>query len=164
MWSSSIVVPCLTRTKREIESVRGEYDAYVRADAETSTFGVLKEDELNTQLEATRAQRDATERLIEANSAAATSAVALPGVSEALLTKNTQLELVLTQLEKDLRELGDSVAALRAFDSATRGLFQGSITKLKSATADTVALLKQLGGTDGGSRGDRGGRTQALAF
>lgn len=151
-----IIAPCVTRAKSEIDAIQGELDTYIREDAKVSRYGVLKEDELNTQLIATKNQRDATERLIEFNDRAAESAAALPGLSGAVQLKNTQLVLVLNQLVKDIGELKERLAALQAFASATQGLFRDGVTKLESAISDTVALLAQLSGTDGGSRAGGG--------
>nr|WP_246313058.1 alpha/beta hydrolase [Leifsonia shinshuensis] len=141
-----VVVPCIARAKGEIDAIRGELDTYVREDAKVSRWGVLKEDELTTQLVATTTQRDATERLMEANSHAADSAVAVPGLSESLRMANTQLQLVLNELERQIRDLEDRLTALQAFASATQGLFRDGLSKLDSAIRDTVALLEQLGG------------------
>ncbi|GAB3581982.1 hypothetical protein GCM10027406_24160 [Leifsonia lichenia] len=151
-----IITPCITGAKAELAVIRSELDTYVLADAKVSRFGVLKEDELNTQIIATRNQRDATERLIEFNISAADLIVAAPGLSGALQLKNAQLELVLGQLEKDLRDLEGRLGALRAFDSATQGLFRDGVTKLEAAIRDTVALLEGLGLRDGDSRAGGG--------
>lgn len=147
-----IIAPCITRAKGELDAIRGELDTYVLADSKVSRYGVLAEDALHTQLIATRNQRDATEQLIEFNISAGDLIVAAPGLSGALQLRNAQLELVLNQLENDLRDLDARLGALRAFASATQGLFRDGVTRLEAAISETVALLEQLGPTNGGSR------------
>jgi hypothetical protein len=63
---------------------------------------------------------------------------------------NSRLEMVLAQLESDIRDLTERLHLLRAFDAATRGLFTDSLDKLTSATGETIALLAQL--NDPGTR------------
>lgn|GEM_PF-3534187 len=147
-----IIAPCITRAKAELDAIQGELDAYVLADEKVSRFGVLQEDGLKVQIVATRNQRDATEQLIEFNISTGDIFAAAPGLSGALQLKNAQLELVLAQLEKDLRDLEDRLGALRAFASATQGLFRDGVTQLEAAIGDTVALLEQLGRAEGGAR------------
>ncbi|WP_309857986.1 hypothetical protein [Leifsonia sp. 1010] len=141
---AQIIAPCVKEAKDEIDSIAGELETYTSEDSKVSTFGVLKEDELNTQLTATKKQRDATEHQIEVHERAANSSTAVPGLSEALQAKNAQLELVLNQLEKDITELEDKLKALRDFASATKGLFMGRLENLAAATGDVIALLKSL--------------------
>lgn len=141
---AQIVAPCVKEAKDEIDSISGELETYTSEDSKVSRFGVLKEDELNTQLTATKKQRDATEHQIEVHERAANSSTAVPGLSEALEAKNAQLELVLNQLEKDIHELEDKLKALRDFAAATKGLFMGRLENLAGATGDVIALLKSL--------------------
>jgi hypothetical protein len=147
---AQVITPCISDAKSEIDSIQSELDTYARGDSKVSQYGVLKEDELNTQLTATKNQRDATERLIEVNRDAANAATAVPGLSESLHATNTRLEIVLTQLENDVRDLEDKLQALRDFASATRGLFLENLENLAAVTGDTVALLKQLNETHSG--------------
>ncbi|MFJ3393363.1 hypothetical protein [Leifsonia aquatica] len=144
---SQVIAPCITEAKGEIDAVQGELERYVYEDAKVSRYGVLKEDELNTQLAATKSQRDATELQIDANSLAAAAAVSVPGLGESLAATNSRLELVLTQLDDDIRDLEDRLQALRAFASATSGLFMDTLESLAAVTGDTVALLNQLNQT-----------------
>lgn len=141
---AQIIAPCVKEAKDEIDSISGELETYTSEDSTVSRFGVLKEDELNTQLTATKKQRDATEHQIEVHERAANSSTAVPGLSEALEAKNAQLELVLNQLEKDIHELEDKLQALRAFAAATKGLFMGRLENLAGATGDVIALMKSL--------------------
>ncbi|TDQ03358.1 MULTISPECIES: alpha/beta hydrolase [unclassified Leifsonia] len=157
---AQIIAPCVTEAQDEIDAISGELETYTSEDCKVSTYGVLKEDELNTQLTATKKQRDATEHLIEVNASAAT---AVPGVGDALELKNAQLELVLNQLEKDIHELEDKLTALRSFASATTGLFTESVKKLSAATSETVALLHQLA-SGGDGRGAVAARMRAVGF
>jgi hypothetical protein len=159
---AQVIAPSLSRAKDEIASIQEDLDAYTQEDAKVSQYGVLKEAELNTQLMATRNQRDATERQIEANRDAA---AALPGLGDALEIKNRQLELVLAQLENDIRELEAKLQALRNFSARTNGLFLDSLENLAAATGDTIALLKQLNETQIGFSfvGDTAGGLGALA-
>ncbi|MFJ8896134.1 alpha/beta hydrolase [Leifsonia sp. NPDC102414] len=162
-----IIAPCITGAKAELDAIQGELDTYVVADEKVSRFGVLQEEGLKVQIVATRNQRDATERLIEFNISTGDIFAAAPGLSGALQLKNAQLELVLAQLEKDLRDLEDRLGALRAFASATQGLFRDGVTQLEAAIGDTVALLEQLGRAEGGARAGGDGvaaRTKVLAF
>lgn len=146
---AEIIAPCIAAAAREIDAIRGDLDRYIWEDSKVSRYGVLKEAELTTQLTAATKQRDATERLIEITDRAATLPIAVPGWSDAMEVKSRQLELVLAQLEKDIREIEERLTALHAFASATRGLFQDSTARLASAIGDTVALLHQLDGTGG---------------
>jgi hypothetical protein len=147
---SQIIAPCLSDAKSEIDDIQRELDTFTFEDSKISRYGVLKEDELNIQLIATRTQRDATESLREANRAAANTLIAVPMLGDALRAVDSRLELVLTQLENDIRDLEDKLHAVRSFHAATRGLFRDSLEKLAAATRDTVALLKRLNDTDGG--------------
>jgi hypothetical protein len=132
---SQVIAPSLRDTKSEIESLQKDLEKYEWADSKVSHFGVLKEDELNVQLEATKRQRDATEHLIEVNTAAA-SAIPMPLFAEGIELFNTRLELVLTQLQNDVRDLEDRLGALKEFDAATRGLF---LTGAPSRTVTSAA-------------------------
>jgi hypothetical protein len=159
---AQVIAPSIARAKDEMASIRDDLEVFTHEDSKVSRYGVLKEDELNTQLTATKNQRDATERQIEANTDAA---AAMPGLSEAMLAKNRQLELVLAQLENDIRDLEAKLHALRAFAAGTRGLFLDSLESLAAATGDTIALLKQLNETQIGFSfvGDAAGGLGALA-
>lgn len=141
---SQIIAPSVADAKTEIDVIRGELDTYTAEDAKVSHFGALKEDELNAQLAATKSQRDATEHLIEVNHLAANSSAAVPGLADALHAKNSQLAIVLNQLENDVRDLEDRLKALHDFASATKGLFIDSLENLAAATGDVIALLNQL--------------------
>ncbi|SEH93969.1 MULTISPECIES: alpha/beta hydrolase [unclassified Leifsonia] len=160
-----IIAPCILRTKSEIDSVQDDLGTFAMEDAKVSRFGVLKEDELNTQLTATKKQRDATEHQIEVNRSVLTSATTVPGLGEALETKNSQLELVLNQLENDVRDLEDRLEALHAFAEGTTGLFADGLENLAAAMAETVALLKQLApGSAAAGHGASAARMSALGF
>lgn len=141
---AQVIAPCIVAAKSEVTSIKSELDTYSVADSKVSQYGVLKEDELKTQLAATKKQRDATEHQIEVNTRAANASTTVPGLADALQVKNTQLELVLAQLEKDVRELEDRVKALQEFISSTNQLFLDGLIKLGAAVGDTVSLLKQL--------------------
>ena len=141
---AQIINPCIADAKKEITAIQGDLSSYSQADAQVSRYGVLKEDELNAQLTATERQRDETERLIESNRTASEAAVTMPAVSASLETKNEQLQLVLTQLEKDIQTLQEQLRALRDFASRTAGLFVGRLADLAAATGDTVSLLYDL--------------------
>lgn len=132
---AQVVMPSLSDAKSELDAIRRDLDRYTYADAKISRFGVLKEDELNIQLTATKNQRDATEHLLAVNSAAANTVIAVPGLSDAVRAMNSRLELVLTQLENDVRDLEDRLYALREFDAVTRGLFQNSLTNSAARSA-----------------------------
>lgn len=137
---AQVVMPSLSDAKRELGAIQSDLDRYTNADANVSRYGVLKEAELNIQLTATKIQRDATERFIAANTAAANAVIAVPGLSDAVRAVNSGLEMVLNQLENDLRELEDRLRALREFDAATRGLFQSSLTGSSATTKSTVLM------------------------
>jgi hypothetical protein len=143
----SVIAPCVTEARAELKAVRGDLEKYTAEDSKVSRFGILKEDELKTQLEATKRQRDATEHQIEVNRVAADSSTAVPALSEALKVKNVQLEMVLNQLQNDVRELGDRLQALQQFGAATKGLFLDRLDNLAAVTGDTIALLNQLDNT-----------------
>lgn len=143
----SVIAPCVTEAKSELEAIRGDLEKYTAEDSKVSRFGVLKEDELKKQLEASKRQRDATEHQIEVNRAAADSSTAVPALSEALKAKNAQLEMVLNQLVSDVRDLEDRLQALQQFNSATKGLFLDRLDNLAAVTGDTIALLNQLDNT-----------------
>ncbi|WP_434316942.1 alpha/beta hydrolase [Leifsonia sp. P73] len=136
---SQVLIPSLVDAMGEIDTLQTELDRYTYEDSKVSQFGVLKEDELNIQLEATKNQRDATERIMAVNSAAAITLSAVPGLGDALRSLNSQLELVLTQLENDVRDLEDRLRALHGFDAATRGLFQNTLTSGFVASPGRVA-------------------------
>ncbi|WP_158861883.1 hypothetical protein [Leifsonia sp. AG29] len=144
---AQVIAPCVADAKAELGAIRDDLERYSYQDSKIRAFGVLKEDELKKQLEATRRQRDATEHLIEVNTAASNSLTAVPALSEALRVKNTQLEMVLNQLENDIRDLEGKLTALQQFDSASKGLFMDRLDNLAAATGDTVALLNQLDDT-----------------
>jgi hypothetical protein len=146
---AQFVAPCLARATSELDTIRGELDRYTYEDGKVSRFGVLKEDELTKQLTATRNQRDATEHQIEVHTRVMDSSTAVPGLVDVLEVRNKQLELILNQLQNDIRDLEDRLTALQGFDAATRGLFSDSMKNLAAATADTVALLNQLAAGSG---------------
>ena len=129
---SQAIVPTLTTTQGQLTSLQKDLETYRWEDSKVSRFGVLKEDELTAQLTATKAQRDATESLIELNSEAATALAAVPALGEALGVANRRLELVLGQLENDIRDLEDRLLALQTFDAATKGLFQNELVDTES--------------------------------
>jgi hypothetical protein len=79
-----VVLPTIAATKTALAGIQKELETYSSEDEKVNRFGVLKEDELNIQLTATTAQRDATKRLIEANTAAADAVTAVPGLGDAL--------------------------------------------------------------------------------
>ncbi|MGH1522979.1 hypothetical protein ACRAWC_02355 [Leifsonia sp. L25] len=139
---AQVITPALSDTRTEVESIQRDLDTYTRADAKVSQFGVLKEDELNTQLAATRSQRDATERIIDLNTAVASAVSTVPMFGEALRALNFQLELVLAHLEKQLRELEDMLRALKEFDAATRGLFRTGAPARTVASTVTASAAK----------------------
>ena len=118
----------LADASSRLDGVQNDLDRYVGEDSKVSRFGVLHEDILNVQVEARMAQRDATERLIEANRSVAITLVAVPALGEALMLANRKLETVLTLLESDIRDLGDRLRALHEFEAATRGLFQNGLS------------------------------------
>ncbi|TDP99875.1 MULTISPECIES: hypothetical protein [unclassified Leifsonia] len=133
------IVPQITAARSEIDIIQNDLTKYTYEDSKVNRFGVLKEDELNAQLTATRAQRDLTESLKEMNSALVTAVNAvLPGTAEALGAVNSQLDLVLTQLENDLRDLTDRLDALHGFHQGTTGLFHKTVSKGKGV--DMFAL------------------------
>lgn len=141
---SQVIAHCISEAKSELASIQGELDTYTVEDSKVSHYGVLKEDELKTQLTATKIQRDATEAQIEANRDAAAAVSAFPVLGESLHATNSRLETVLTQLNNDVRDLEGRLQALRDFASTTNGLFLDRVEKLAAVTGDTVALLKQL--------------------
>jgi hypothetical protein len=123
------VVPSLQSTIGQLDSLRSDLEKYRWADSKVSRFGVLREDQLTVQLTATKAQRDATERLIEVNNTAGGALGGTPVVREALQEANRRLEIVLRQLENDVRELEDRLHALHEFDAVTTGLFENGLVE-----------------------------------
>ena len=132
---SQALLPSVKASRLQLESLEKDLATYTWEDSKISRFGVLKEDQLATQLEATRTQRDATERLMEVNEAFADAMTAVPLLGDALRMANSRLEMALNHLEKEARDLEDRLGALRHFDSATRGLFQ---TDLIDSTVGTT--------------------------
>lgn len=137
---AQVIVPSISDAKSDIAAIRKDLEKYTAEDSKVSRFGVLKEDELKVQLAATTRQRDATVCLMETNRVAAETLAAVPMLGEALQVVNSQLEMVLTQLEKDVRDLGDRLQLLQAFAEATKGLFQidlqgKSVASLVAASA-----------------------------
>lgn len=114
----------LAERREQFDSIRQDVDSYVREDERVSRYGVLKEDELNTQLEASRAMKAATENLIEVNVAVAGAVSVVPALGESLQLLNRRLEMIVDQLERTVRSMEERLTALHAFDAATRGLFQ----------------------------------------
>lgn len=159
---AQIIAPGIARAQTALVTIRGELDKYAYEDGKISHFGVLKEDELTRQLTATRNQRDATEHQIDVHTRVIDSSTAVPGLVDVLEIKNKQLELILNQLENDIHDLEDRLTALHGFDAATRGLFSESLKNLGAATAETIALLKQLSG--GGGHRAPASRTKAVGF
>ncbi|MEN2736827.1 hypothetical protein ABCS02_03460 [Microbacterium sp. X-17] len=142
-----IIRPSVVDARGEIDAIREDLEKYAQADSFVAPFGVLKEDELNTQLRATKAQRDATERQIESNQTAAAASSTIPGLAPALEASNAQLELVLAQLDATVRDLEGRLQALNDFAARTAGLFVDRLANLAAATGDTVSLLDQLKGS-----------------
>ncbi|WP_295124494.1 hypothetical protein [uncultured Leifsonia sp.] len=140
---SDVILRCVTDARKELDAIQADLDTYTYQDSKLSPFGVLKEDELVQQLEATKAQRDATKRLIDANNDAAAAVSTVPGLAESLHATNGRLELILNQLEKDVRDLEDRLRALREFNAFTKSLFQGSLAVLASA-GGTMSLLNKV--------------------
>jgi len=139
-----LITPCVNGARDEVRSVQKNLERYTHEDSKVSQFGLLKEDELNQQLTATKNQRDATELQMERNRRNAAVATALPGLSEGLELMNRRLELVLAQLESDIRDLEDRLRALRDFAKATGGLFANSLDDIASRISDVVSLLDAL--------------------
>jgi hypothetical protein len=144
---AQIIRPSVVDARSEIDAIGEDLAKYTQADSLVAPFGVLKEDELHTQLRATRAQRDATERQIEANRTAAAASSTIPGLAPALEAGNAQLELVLAQLDATVRDLEGRLQALHDFAARTAGLFVDRLVNLAAATGDTVSLLEQLRGS-----------------
>ncbi|WP_433862356.1 hypothetical protein [Streptomyces sp. L7] len=144
---AQIVQPSVADAQGEVDAIEVDLEKYTQADSFVAGFGVLKEDELNIQLRATRAQRDATERQIEANRTAAAASSTIPGLAPALEAGNAQLELVLAQLDATVRDLEGRLQALHDFAARTAGLFVDRLANLAAATGDTVSLLEQLTGS-----------------
>lgn len=142
---AEIIRPCIVDAKNEVKSVQEDLDSYTQADGLVSQYGVLNEDQLNTQLESVKVQRDATEALIETNREIAASSAVMPGLGPSLEAANARLELVLTQLENEAQELQDKLRLLREFASQTAELFADRLLDFAAATGDTVSLMNQLG-------------------
>jgi hypothetical protein len=140
---SGVIVPSIGDARADIASLQKDADRFAWEDAKISRFGVLKEDELRVQIQATKNQREATERLIEVNEEAATALAGLPLLSEALPLVNKRLETVLNHLETELRDLEDRLAALQHFDSATRGLFQKRLATTTVAAMVTASMTRK---------------------
>lgn len=147
------ISPRLTAEIGKLDAIQADLDRYAYADAKVAPLGVLKEDELNIQLTASRIQRDATQRMIDFNRSAAAGMAAIPGVSDALHEVNRRLELVLDQLERDVNDLEGRVRALQMFESDTRGLFKQQTRTAAPSTArpadsktkrSSEELLKEL--------------------
>lgn len=117
------IKPGLTKVRGLIDDAQSDLDTYTQADGLVSQYGDLDEDRLRQQLVSVCAQRDLTERQIEANRALAATSTTLPGVAASLEIANARLEIVHSGLEADIRELEDELEALRAFNSRTAGLF-----------------------------------------
>lgn len=147
MLFAQIIRPSVVDARSEIDAIRKDLERYSQADSFVAPFGVLKEDELNTQLTATRAQREATERQIEAHRTAAAASSTVPALAPALEAGNAQLELVLGQLDATVRDLEGRLQALHDFAARTAGLFVDRLVNLAAATGDTVSLLDQLRGS-----------------
>ena len=124
------IVPEVAQIKGKIDYAQSSLATYRQADGLVSRYGVLDEDRLREQLRSVKAQRDATERLIEKNRVAVAATSALPGVSSSLEVANTRLEVVLFGLEDDIRELEDKLKALAAFSSQTSGLFDARLDEV----------------------------------
>ncbi|MEV8213075.1 alpha/beta hydrolase [Leifsonia sp. NPDC077715] len=129
-----VIRPSLMQVKTGLDGLRADYERFSYEDSKISHFGVLKEDELNMQVAATKRQRDATTRLIEANNAVMNAVTIVPGLSEVLQWANSRLEMVVAQLDNDVRDLEGRIQALQQFDTATRGLFQKSLPRTVTAT------------------------------
>lgn len=117
------ITPGLSDVKGVIDDTRSDLERYTRADGLVSKFGVLDEDKLRKQLVSVEAQRSLTERKIEWNRVVVASSATLPTVASSLELANARLEMVLSGLESDIRELEDKLKALAAFNSQTAGLF-----------------------------------------
>lgn len=140
---SEAIVPSIGDAKADIATLQKDAERFAFEDAKISPFGVLKEHELWVQVQATRNQRDATERLMQVNEEAATALAGLPLLSEALPLMNKRLELILNHLETELRDLEDRLAALQDFDAATRGLFQKGLAKTTVAAMVTASMTRR---------------------
>ena len=117
------IKPGLTKVRGVIDDAQSDLDTYTQADGLVSRYGDLDEDRLRRQLASVCAQRDLTERQIDANRTLATASTTLPGVATSLEIANARLEIVHSGLAADIRELEDELEALRAFNSRTAGLF-----------------------------------------
>lgn len=148
---TGVIVPSLGDAEADIAALRRDLERYEWEDAKVSPFGVLKEVELTIQLRAVTTQRDATVLLMERTEETATALSALPMVSEGLQLANRRLELVLAQLEKDMREIEDRLRALQHFDAATRGLFQSGLTTTTVAAMLAASVSKRRQGAGSGS-------------
>jgi hypothetical protein len=130
--------------REQVSSIQKDLERYTHEDSKVSGLGLLKEDQLNKQLAATKNQKDATELQIERNKRNAVAATAIPTVSEGLELANRQLQLVLTQLDHDILDLEARIKALQDFSSATLGLFGSSLDDLASRISDVINLLDSL--------------------
>jgi hypothetical protein len=138
----------ITAHRELLDSIQRDLDEYVREDAKVSQHGVLKEDELQVQLQASQAMKAATEKLIEVNTAIAGATASVPLLGESLQLINRQLELVVEQMDRTVRDLEERLVALHAFDTATGGLFQQVVTVSASASTEGAGTYSHGGSGD----------------
>lgn len=130
------ISPRLAAENLKLDAIQTDLDRYSVADAKIAPLGVLKEHELNIQLTVSRVQRDATDKVMEINRSIASGTAMVPGLGDALQLANDRLELVLSQLERDVRDLQERIQALQTFEADTRGLFAQDT----ETTAPTTAV------------------------
>ena len=141
---SEVIAPCVRGVESQFDLIESDLEKYVWADSKVSQYGVLNEDELEKQLRATRTQRKATERTMEANRDAANALAAIPTAGAAIIASNNRLELVANQLDIDIRTIEDMLKALREFAGQSGKLFVDSLKNVAGVTGDTVSLLNDI--------------------
>lgn len=137
--------PGMSRMEDAIEALHNDVDVYSRADSLVSQYGDLDEIQLQAQMVAVLAQKNTTERMVEANQLLWASAQTVPGLSTALSVANSRLELLLSGFQEDLRELDDKLLALAAFDRQTSALFIESLTALAQSSRKVAAVARSGG-------------------
>lgn len=146
---SGTLKPGVVEMQRAIDDLQKDVEAYTQADSLVSRYGDLDEDRLRAQLVSVKTQRDATERMIDANRVLAASSATLPGVSSSLEAANGQLEMVLVGLEDDIRELEEKLQALEAFNAQTSGLFADPMKDVKRSAQKVSSRVKGGGRLSG---------------
>lgn len=143
-----LIIPTISKTSEVIDDMHSDLALFKQANGQVSHYGVLDEDNLNSQINEKKRQRDATSFLIEQNSLYLLTNPAV-GLVEYITGANSQLENLLGSIEDDINELEEKLKALHNFSDSTSNLFRDDSNAMKDVMKGVTVLNKTILNSDG---------------